>query len=118
MNYEEIITLAKAGFNSTQIAQIANGPYANEDQIPAKGSVDLGTVEVVSEPPVTPTIPTPEAGDPSLNSVLLKELIGEVASLKKAIQTNNLQNSQQPPKQNADDVLAMIINPTYTHKEE
>lgn len=89
MTRDEILILAKAGFNATQIAAL------NSIQTPA----------TVPEPAPSPS-PSPSpapahatATDTATDAVL------------KQLQLLGISSSSQPPKQTTDDILASIINP-------
>lgn len=104
MDYNDILALAKAGFNSQQIALLA-------EQAP-----EPKPVEKTPEPkPVQEKKEEPVNNDDTKNGI--DNIMKEVQSLHKIIQNNNIVNSNQPPKDNVDDILASIINPTYQHKE-
>lgn len=87
---DDILTLARAGFNATQISalnKINNTPVQVQTP-PAQ----------VQTPVQVQTPPTYNAND-ALDKIL------------SAIQTNAINQTQQPKPQTTDDILAEIINP-------
>lgn len=126
MKYEDVIALAKAGFTSQQIAQ-----FAEEERTAVKAPAAPEAVSPTEAPAAAPEMPespkSPEAPAapqtipaPSVNKTdeILMGITQELASLKKAMQSKNLQSTNQPKRENTEDILASIISPTYTHKEE
>ena len=94
---EDILTLAKAGFNAQQIAALnivgtAPAP-APEQPAPAPAP----------EPQPAPAPETPAAS--------IDDVLKAVAGISDAIKIGNLQNMQQPKPVTAEDILAEIINP-------
>ena len=79
---EDILTLAKAGFNASQIAA-------------------LNTVNAAPAAPApAPAAPAPAAPADPLTQILAQ------------LQQNAINATQQPKVQTADEILAEIINPT------
>lgn len=120
MNYEDVIALARAGFNSAQIAQ-----FAEEERAAAKAPAPVqktpeetpkatAPAEVPAAPAAINAVPAPV----SQTDDILKGITQELASLKQTIQSNNIKQSNQPPRESVESILASIISPTYTHKEE
>lgn len=123
MNYEDIIALAKAGFNSQQIAQIAQ----EADKAPAKKEAEVAASVPEQGSPAAQVSPTPAepakvsdvpAVTPSAEPSKIDAVLQELAQLKTTIQTSNIRQSNQPARDNVDDILASIIRPTYKNKEE
>ena len=126
MKYEDVLALAKAGFSSQQIAQ-----FAEEERAAAITAAESLSEAPASEMPQAPSeMPkAPEAAAapppiappaPKANPIdqILMEINQELASLKKSIQSKNLQNTNQPIRESTESILASIISPTYTHKED
>ena len=79
---DDILILAKAGFNATQIAalnQINSAPQQVPQQVPQGASID--------------------------------DVLKSVQDLTSSVQKGFLQGSQQPQPLTAEDLLAQIINP-------
>lgn len=131
MKVEDVLTLARAGFSSAQIAQMASEETVNTQppktpevpeapSVPAQKSTEQDKSpkgpEAIPVSQATP-VPTPQV---SKTDEILKGITQELASLKQSIHTQNIQNSQQPAKESVESILASIISPTYKHsnKEE
>lgn len=95
---EDILTLAKAGFNAQQIAALNI----------------VGTAPAAPEtPPAPETQPAPAPEQPAAS---IDDVLKAVAGISDAIKIGNLQNMQQPKPVTAEDVLAEIINPPTKDK--
>ena len=94
MDMNDILTLAKAGFNATQIAALM------QTQTPVAPIAPIAPIAPV--PPVTPP-QTAYATDP---------ILAEIQKLTGAMQANAILNSNLPQNvQNTESILAAIINP-------
>lgn len=122
MNYEDVIALARAGFNSAQIAQ-----FAEEERAAAKAPAPAPVEKAPEETPkatapaevsVAPAAINVVSAPVSQTDDILKGITQELASLKQTIQSNNIKQSNQPPRESVESILASIISPTYSHKEE
>lgn len=111
MTRDDILTLAKAGFNAQQIAAlqaVSPAPAAPEQQTapaqPAAPAVQM------------PTAPAPLNQVPSQS---VDQILQAVNGLNANVQAALLQGSQQPAQQvpTADQILAEIINPPQPNKE-
>lgn len=122
MNYEDIIALAKAGFNSQQIAQIAQDQEAVKEvktEIPQEPQAsDISPKPADAAKTIAAKAPEVTAVTPSADTSKIDAVLQELAQLKTTIQTRNIQASNQPAKESVDDILASIIRPTYNKKEE
>ena len=135
MTANDIITLANAGFNATQIAkilEIANAPA----QVPTPpAQVPTPPAQVLTQVPVPPAqvptppaqvltqVPTPPAPVPTQVPVPPAQVPAQVPTnapdyILQAIQRVDnrlnqlaIQNSQMPERQTTHDILAEIINP-------
>lgn len=85
---EDILTLARAGFNASQIAALNTVNAA-----PAPAPAD-------PVPAPAPAAPAPAAPADPLTQILQQ------------LQQNAINTTQQPRVQTADEILAEIINPT------
>ena len=95
-NNEDILTLARAGFNAEQIAALNA----------------VGT-QKVQEPQPQPTPepqpqPTPE---PQPQGASIDDVLKSVEGLTKTFQNGFMLGAQQPKPVTAEDILANIINP-------
>ena len=87
MNFNDILTLARAGFTAEQISKISQLHQLSKPVQPVQ--------------PVQPLQPEqPENG-----------IAAQLAALTAAIHANGILGSVQPKQETAEDILASIINP-------
>lgn len=99
MTANDIITLANAGFNATQIAKILEIANASA-QVPTQ--VPVPPAPVLAQPAQVPTQVPTNAPDYILQAIQkVDNRLNQLA----------IQNSQMPTRQTTDDILAEIINP-------
>ena len=94
MNINDIVLLAKAGFNANQIAQM------NQMQ-----------TQPQAQPQIQPQI------QPQAQSNAIDALMAQVSKLTSTVQAGALYNTVMPKQETADDILASIINPPTKNKE-
>lgn len=109
-NNEDILILAKAGFNAQQIAALnmvgaAPAPAAPE---PAP------TPEPAPAPEPAPT-PAPAPAAPQ--GATVDDVLKSVKDLTQTMQNGFIMGAQQPKPVTAEDILANIINPPSPKKE-
>ena len=92
----DVLALAKAGYNSQQIALLSKAAEAAPAQQPA--------------PQPTPQ-PTPQPAPQEKTPEGLQNVMEELTKLTGAIQLQNQLHSQQPKAETAEDIIANIINP-------
>lgn len=99
MKIDDVLSLAKAGFNFNQISQLAQlARLSNSAQtLPAN---PVTTAPQTQQTPANPQT-TPAAFD---QNKLVNDLVAQ-------LHQSNILGSQQPATETADDVLAQIINP-------
>ena len=103
-NNEDILILAKAGFNAQQIAALS-----------AVGAAPTPTPEPAPTPtPAPQPTPTP-APQPTPASV--DDVLKSVKDLTQVMQNGFILGSQQPKQPTAEEILANIINPPLPKKE-
>ena len=131
---EDILTLAKAGFNAQQIAAL-NMVGGQTPVAPPTPTVSLAGVGSPSTPTSDPSntnvvntqttpvntqtqqvnapapAPAPAPAQPTIGDVLK-----QISGISEQLQLNNLQNMQQPKPATAEDILAEIINPPTPNK--
>ena len=116
---DDILVLAKAGFNAQQIAALnmVGGQTPNTSPTPTVSTAGVGS----------PSLPTP---DPSNTNVVneqtqpvntqtqptIGDVLKQISGISEQLQLNNLQNMQQPKPATAEDILAEIINPPTPNK--
>ena len=111
MTPEDILTLAKAGFTSDQIAALASvsktqqaAPATTPAPAPATAPEQTPAPAPAAAPAPAPA-PTPAAPDQT------SEILRKLGVLTDAIQSSGIINSTQPAAETADDILAAIIRP-------
>lgn len=121
MNYNEILELVRAGFTRDEI-------NAMQDPAPVANPQPEPPAQQPSEPPADPQPadpqPEPPAQQPPATETekLLRELLGGMSTLTKAVQAGNRANitREEPPdrQQVAGAATARIINPHYGERKE
>ena len=95
----DILALSKAGYNSAQIALIAQGVQA----------------EAAAEPTAVPAsapAPTQQAAEPApAPAPTYDGIMAELQKISGAMFAGNIANSQQPAQQTPEDIIAAIIRP-------
>lgn len=110
-NNEDILTLAKAGFNAQQIAALnmvgtakapepAPAPTPNPEPTPA---------------PAPDQAPAPAPAAPQ--GATVDDVLQSVKDLTQTFQNGFIMGAQQPKPVTAEDILANIINPPSPKKE-
>ena len=107
-NNEDILVLAKAGFNAQQIAAL-NMVGAAPAPAPAP------TPEPTPAPAPEPT-PAPAPAAPQ--GATVDDVLKSVKDLTATMQNGFILGSQQPKPVTAEDILANIINPPSPDKKE
>ena len=109
-NNEDILILAKAGFNAQQIAALSAVGAA---PTPAPAPAPQPTPTPTPQPTPTPTPqPTPTPAPATVDDVLKS-----VKDLTQTMQNGFILGSQQPKQPTAEEILANIINPPLPKKE-
>lgn len=121
MTYKDILALAHAGYSADQI-----GKLAILEQMPAPATPDAPAAPAAPVAPAAPAAPAapvapaaPAAPATPTAQFDYKAMMSELLGIKNAIQTGNVQKSQQPEQpMTADQILANIIAPKPIKKEE
>lgn len=108
-NNEDILVLAKAGFNAQQIAALNMVGTAPAAAAPAP------TPEPTPAPAPEPT-PAPAPAAPQ--GATVDDVLKSVKDLTATMQNGFILGSQQPKPVTAEDILANIINPPSPDKKE
>lgn len=135
MTANDIITLANAGFNATQIAkilEIANAPapvptqvptppapvptpsapVPTPAQVPTQVPAQVPTQVPAPPAPVPTQVPTPPAQVPTQVPTNAPDYILQaIQRVDNRLNQLAIQNSQMPTRQTTGDILAEIINP-------
>ena len=109
-NNEDILILAKAGFNAQQIAALNMVGTA-----PAPAPTPAPTPEPTPAPAPEPT-PAPAPAAPQ--GATVDDVLKSVKDLTATMQNGFILGSQQPKPVTAEDILANIINPPSPDKKE
>ena len=110
MTYEDIVTLAKAGFTAEQIARLSAVQNTAQPTPPAVPPVQTQpAVPQAQTPPAVPPVQTP------YNSPdYILQAINNVNDTMRQMQINM---TSQPKVETTDDIIASIINPPMPPKE-
>ena len=108
-NNEDILTLAKAGFNAQQIAAL-NMVGTAKDPEPVPAPAPTPTPEPTPEPTPAPTPVAPQGAT-------VDDVLKSVKDLTQTFQNGFILGAQQPKPVTAEDILANIINPPSPKKE-
>lgn len=106
-NNEDILILAKAGFNAQQIAALNMVGAQAPAQAPVQAPQPIPDVKPEpAQQPIPETKPEPVPQGASIDDVLKS-----VEGLTKTFQNGFMMSAQQPQPVTAEDILAKIINP-------
>lgn len=106
MTYNDILALAKAGYNAEQIGQLAHLEQMQPAPAPAPTQAPAPAPDPTTAPAPAPTFD-------------YNQMMAEILGIKQAVQAGNIAASQQPtPVPTADQILANIIAPKPIKKEE
>ena len=104
-NNEDILTLAKAGFNAQQIAALNM----------------VGAASAAPAAPAAPAVPAQaapaQAAPTATQGATVDDVLKSVKDLTATFQNGFIVGSQQPRPVTAEDILANIINPPSPNKE-
>lgn len=106
-NNEDILILAKAGFNAQQIAALN---MVGSQPAPAPAPEAPAAPAQVADP-----VPAPAPAAPQ--GATMDEILKSVQGLTQTFQNGFIMGAQQPKPVTAEDILANIINPPSLNKE-
>lgn len=122
---QDILTLAKAGFNAQQIAALNSiGQQMQQPQVQPQPQVQQvqPQVQPQMQPQVQPQA-QPQAQpqmqpqvQPQGQNATIDDVLNSLNGLTQTFQNGFLLNSQQPKPATAEDILAEIINPPTNNK--
>ena len=114
MTFDDIVALAKAGFTSDQISRLSAVQNTAQPTPPAVPPVQTATPPAV--PPVQTATPpaVPPVQTPYNSPDYILQAINSVNDTMRQMQINM---SNQPKPETADDIIASIINPPMQPKE-
>lgn len=102
-NNEDILILAKAGFNAQQIA--------------ALNAVGAAPTPAPDPTPVPTPAPDPTPAPATPQGATVDDVLKSVKDLTQTMQNGFIMGAQQPKPVTAEDILANIINPPSPKKE-
>jgi len=109
----DILALSKAGYNSAQIALIAQGmqaeaaaPAPAEKPDPAPAPAEKPDPAPAEKPDPAPAPAEKPDPAPSFDGIM-----AELQKISGAMFAGNIANSQQPKEQTPEDIIASIIRP-------
>ena len=111
-NNEDILILAKAGFNAQQIAAL-NMVGAQPAPAPAPAPAAPAPAPETPPAPAPETPPAPAAPQ----GATMDEILKSVQGLTQTFQNGFIMGAQQPKPVTAEEILANIINPPSPNKE-
>ena len=112
-NNEDILILAKAGFNAQQIAALN---MVGAAPVPAPAA----PAAPAPETPPAPAAPAPETppAPAAPQGATVDDVLKSVKDLTQTFQNGFIMGAQQPKPITAEDILANIINPPSPDKKE
>ena len=122
MTYDDIVTLAKAGFTAEQIARLSAVQNTAQPTVPtapiAQPTVPTAPIAQPTQPavPTVPAVPPVQGQNPiPANSPdYILQAINNVNDTMRQMQINM---TNQPKPETTDDIIASIINPPMPSKE-
>ena len=122
MTYDDIVTLAKAGFTAEQIARLSAVQNTAQPTVPtapiAQPTVPTAPIAQPTQPavPTVPAVPPVQGQNPiPANSPdYILQAINNVNDTMRQMQINM---TNQPKVETTDDIIASIINPPMPPKE-
>ena len=126
-NNEDILILAKAGFNAQQIAALnmvgaapapAPAPAPTAPAPAPTAPAPTAPAPAPTAPAPAPTAPAPTATAPApTQGATVDDVLKSVKDLTATFQNGFMLSTQQPKPVTAEDILANIINPPSPNKE-
>ena len=121
-NNEDILILAKAGFNAQQIAalnMVGSQPApAPAPEAPAQVAKPVPAPAQVAKPvPAPAQVAKPVPAPAAPQGATMDEILKSVQGLTQTFQNGFIMGAQQPKPVTAEDILANIINPPSPNKE-
>ena len=111
MTIDDILALARAGYNSVQINALYSAQVAPAISQQVQPPVQVTAAEAAPSPVAVPAqVPAPVPA-PVPAGATLDDVMRSIAGLTTAVQANALLGAQQPAQPTVNDVLAQIIAP-------
>lgn len=117
-NNDDILILAKAGFNAQQIAALNAIGSQVQPQQPQQQMQQPQQQMQIQQPQQQMQIQQPQQmQQPQQQGATINDVLNSLDGLTKTFQNGFLLNSQQPKQVTAEDILAEIINPPTPTQE-
>ena len=121
-NNDDILILAKAGFNAQQIAALnAIGsqmqPQQQMQMQQPQQQMQMQQPQQQMQQMQQPQQPQQQMQQPQQQGATINDVLNSLDGLTKTFQNGFLLNSQQPKQVTAEDILAEIINPPTPTQE-
>ena len=113
-NNEDILILAKAGFNAQQIAALN---MVGATPAPAAPETPPAPETPAAPPAPAPATPAAPAAPAAPQGATVDDVLKSVKDLTQTFQNGFIMGAQQPKPVTAEDILANIINPPSPKKE-
>ena len=130
MTYEDIVTLAKAGFTAEQIARLSAVQNTAQPTQPAVPPVQTQpAAPTVQTQPAVPTVPTAPVAQPTVPTAPLAQptvpvpanspdyILQAINNVNDTMLQMQINMTNQPKVETTDDIIASIINPPVPSKE-
>ena len=102
----DILTLARAGFNAQQIAALNTIGSA-----PAPAPAPAAPAAPAPAAPAAPAPAAPAPAPAPAQGATIDDVLNSITGLTQTFQNGFMLNAQQPKPATAEDILASIINP-------
>ena len=119
-NNDDILILAKAGFNAQQIAAlnaIGSQMQPQQQMQQPQQQMQMQQPQQQMQQPQQPQQPQQQMQQPQQQGATINDVLNSLDGLTKTFQNGFLLNSQQPKQVTAEDILAEIINPPTPTQE-
>lgn len=116
-NNDDILILAKAGFNAQQIAALNAIGSQMQPQQPQQQMQMQQPQQQMQQPQQQMQIQQPQQQMQQPQGATINDVLNSLDGLTKTFQNGFLLNSQQPKQVTAEDILAEIINPPTPTQE-
>ena len=114
MTYDDIVTLAKAGFTAEQIARLSAVQNTAQPTVPTAPIAQPTVPTAPIAQPTVPTVPPVQNPIPANSPDYILQAINNVNDTMRQMQINM---TTQPKPETTDDIIASIINPPMPPKE-
>ena len=133
MTYEDIVTLAKAGFTAEQIARLSAVQNTTQPTVPAAPVAQPTVPAAPVAQPTQPAVPTVPTAQPTVPTALIAQptvpgqnpipanspdyILQAINNVNDTMRQMQINMTNQPKPETTDDIIASIINPPMPSKE-